>query len=204
MSLSEGTILKIAASILLNDEQTAMQIFWASLAEDGGSGPLDEDDVLDACGNWMDQLYANVEGAIADTIIGGLVEVWEVDVLTGVLTPIGDAVQTWVGLSANDALPNGVAAIGAIKTTNTKVTGRKFIPGFNDDSATDNNLAPGTLATLVLFVADWVTSYTDPNSVLLHPGVYSTTFNNFYVTTGVAIANAIVGYQRRRKPGVGS
>lgn len=204
MSLAEGVILKIALNILLNDEQTAMQIFWATLSDSVGSGPLDEDDVIDAAANWMDEIYAHVSDALADTITPGLVEVWEVDGPTGDLTPIGDGAASWTATSVVDSLPNGCAIIGSLKTTNTDVTGRKFIPGWGDEGAVDNNLAAGPLGKLVNFVAEWATVFVDANEVQLNPGVYSNTLNNFYLTSGVAVANAIVGYQRRRKPGVGS
>ena len=57
MSISEGTIIKIAQSILLPDTQTAINAYWAVVAEDGGTGPLEEDDVLVAAANYMDQIY---------------------------------------------------------------------------------------------------------------------------------------------------
>lgn len=204
MSLPSGTILKIAQSILLPDTQTAMNIFWAALSEDGGAGPLDEDDVLEAASNWMDQLYANVDDDMNDQVSGNLVEVWTVDTGTGDLTPVGDEATTWVGLGPQDPLPNGVAAICALKTTDTDVTGRKFLPGYVEAQATDNNLTSVPLSRLVLFAVDWATQYVDPNSVIFSPGVWSTAKTQFVAAGGTVIANAIVGYQRRRKPGVGS
>lgn len=204
MSIPSGTILKIAQNILLPDTQTAVNVFWVSLSEEGGVGPLEEADVLEAAGNWMDQIYANVTPDMADTVVSTIVEVWTVNEATKELTPVGDEATTWVGVDLADALPNGVAAIGSMKTTETEVTGRKFLPGFVETDFTDNNLGAGGLARLVLFVIDWATVYIDPNNVHFSPGVYSPTKLNFFFTTGVVIANAIAGYQRRRKPGVGS
>ena len=60
------------------------------------------------------------------------------------------------------------------------------------------------LSRLVLFVVDWATNYVDPNNVEFNPGVYSGALYSFFPASGTVIANGIVGYQRRRKPGVGS
>lgn len=204
MSIAEGVILKIAQHILLPDTQTAINVFWAELLDNVGSGPLADDDVLDAASNWMDSLYANLAASMADTVSGTLVEVWIVNESTGVLTPVGDEVTTWDGTTADDALPNGIAAICSLKTTDTRVTGRKFIPGMTDAGATDNNLVGDALSRLALWAADWPVNFVDANDVEFNPGVYSGVLQSFFPASGVVIANAIVGYQRRRKPGVGS
>lgn len=204
MSLPEGTILKLAQNILLPDEQTAINVFWVVLEDAVGSGPLAVIDILAAASNYMDSLYGEVNGSLADTLLSTIVEVWEVDGPTGDLTPVGDEATTWDGLSTNDALPNGVAGITTIKTTDTDVTGRKFIPGFHDGAADDNNLVATPLSQLVDFALSWAAGWTDANDVQFVSGVYSYTKNNFLMATGTTITNAIVGYQRRRKPGVGS
>lgn len=204
MSIAEGAILKIASSLLLQDTQTAINVFWVELLDSVGSGPLDEDDIVAAAANWIDQLFANVEDSISDNDEGTLVEVWTVDEPTGVLTPIGDDALTWNGANVDDALPNGCAAICSMKTTSTKATGRKFIPGFAETLALDNNLIGIGITDLVLFSVDWATNYVDANDVEFNPGVYSPTQADFFPATGVVISNAIIGYQRRRKPGVGS
>jgi hypothetical protein len=204
VSIPEGTILKVAQNILLPDTQTAVNVYWAVLAEDGGSGPLEEEDILEAAANWMDDLYSEIVDNIANTVIGTLVEVWEVNPADGDLTPIGDEATTWVGAHTGDALPNGVASINAMKTSNTDVTGRKFIPGIGEINATDNDLTSGALARSVLYAVAWATQFIDANSVTFTPGVWSMTKLNFFLATGTVIANAILGYQRRRKPGVGT
>lgn len=203
MSISEGTIIKLAAGMLLADESVAQGIFWLVVEDVIGSGPLDEEDVIEAAGNWIDILYAHIEGNINDDVIPGIVDVWEVDGPTGDLTPIGDGIQTWVPSQVSEQLPNGVAAIIQMKTANTDVTGRKFLPGFTEIGIADNNWGSGSLTQMALFAADWALAYDDPNDVRLLPGVYSNTFNNFFLATGVVVINGIAGYQRRRKPGVG-
>lgn len=204
MSLPVGTILKIAAIILLNDEQEAINVFWVALDDAIGPGPLDEADVLEAAGNWMDQLYDNIKIDIADSVLGGIVEVWRVDPSDGNQIPIGDDLAIWVGGAANDPFPNGVAAICSMKTQDTDVTGRKFIPGYTEVAFTDNNIDANPLGRLILFAADWATQYSDPNDVVFNPGVWSQTKLDFVLATGVTVVNTIAGYQRRRKPGVGS
>ena len=204
MSWPIGSILKIAANIILNDEQEAINVFWASLDDNVGTGPLDDDDILEAAGNWMDQLYDNIKIDIVNEVLGGIVEVWRVDPSDGDQTPIGDDLALWVGGAAGDAFPNGVAAICSLKTQDTDVTGRKFIPGYAEDAFTDNNIDANPLGRLILFAADWATQYTDPNEVIFNPGVWSQTKLDFVLATGVTVVNTIAGYQRRRKPGVGS
>jgi hypothetical protein len=204
MSIPIDTVLKIAQSILLPDEQIAINVFWALLGDAVGGGPLAESDVIDAAANYLDLIYAEIDDMISDLIASTVVEVWTVDEPTGDLTPVGDGATTWVGLDTNDPLPNGVAGICSMKTDNTEVTGRKFIPGINEVAVDDNNLDTIPFGRLLDFAVEWATEYTDANDVVLSPGVYSGAKANFYAATGTVIANNIVGYQRRRKPGVGS
>ena len=204
MSLSDGTIIKIAAETLLPDDTIAINVIWGVVSDNGGSGSVDEADVLDAAAAFVDNMFQNLETRIPTGIDGGLVNVWTVAPATGDLTPIGDEALTWTGSSAQDPFPNGVAAVGSAKTTNTDVTGRKFIPGLNEQAADDNNLTAASLTAILAYLADWVTVFVHVSDVIITPGVYSYTDSNFYLFTGVIVANAILGYQRRRKPGVGT
>lgn len=204
MSLPEGTILKLAQNILLPDDQVAVNVFWAVLEDSVGSGPLAVIDVLAAASNYMDEVYENLLALIADTVVSTVVEVWEVDGPTGDLTPIGDELTTWTPTGGTDILPNGVAGIISAKTTNTDVTARKFFPGFLENNCDENNWISGALTSMISAGADWVDGWVDPNEVEFIGGVYSMTKHNFFMFTDVVLANAIAGYQRRRKPGVGS
>lgn len=204
MSIAEGTIIKIAQNYLLPDEQTAVNVYWAEVNNNAGPGDLADADVLVAVSNWLDLLYAEVVATMADVVISTICEVWTVNEVTGDLTPVGDEATTWDGTSVNDPLPNGVSAICSMKTSETDVTGRKFLAGYHDTAADDNNLITTALVRLVDFALYWATQYVDANDVVLDPGVYSTALASFFGATGTIIANAIVGYQRRRKPGVGS
>ena len=204
MAISEGTVIKVAQNILLPDEQIAVNVFWYVVADDAGSGPLEEEDVVAAAAARMDDLYEEITGAMSDVCIGGQVEVWSVDQATGDLTPLGEQAATWEGISTGDMLPNWVAAICAMKTTNTEVTGRKFLPCFAEVGATDNNLTAGNLALLVAFASEWDNIFISAADVILTPGVYSTAKALFYLASGTTISNSVLGYQRRRKPGVGS
>lgn len=204
MSIPINTIIKVGAHILLPDVVDAINVFWFLIDDNVGSGPLDEDDIITATENWLDLLYAEVLASLADTVSGELVDVWEVEEGPFNLKPIGDGLQSWAGSAPQDAAPNGVAQVAALKTVNTDVTGRKFIPGSAETSMTDNNLTGTALARLLDFGIYWAAQYIDANDVILNPGVYSKTKSNFYASTGTIVGNAIVGYQRRRKPGVGT
>jgi hypothetical protein len=60
------------------------------------------------------------------------------------------------------------------------------------------------LARAALAAVEWAAQWVDANDVILNPGVYSSVKQNFFIATGTVIVNAIAGYQRRRKPGVGT
>lgn len=204
MSIAEGTIIKMAQNILLPDDQVAVNVYWAEVEDAVGSGPLDDADVLEAAANYMDEIYTNLLAFIANTATGTLVEVWTVDPVDGDLTPVGDELTTWTAAGATDALPNGCAAIISAKTVNTEVTGRKFFPSFIESNAVDNNWLSGAVTAMLASAADWILGWEDANDVNLIAGVWSMTKLDFYTMSGTIIANAIVGYQRRRKPGVGT
>lgn len=204
MTLPINTVLKIAQNINLFDTQTAINVFWAKIDDNVGGGPLAETDVLDAVVNYLAKVYLDILPSMDASITGSLAEVWTVLESTGDLTPVGDIASIFAGTGVGDAFPNGVAAIAAMKTTNTDVTGRKFIPGYVETEAVDNNLTGPALARLVLMAVDWADQHIDANDVIINPGVYSRAKLQFFNTTGAIVANGIVGYQRRRKPGVGT
>jgi hypothetical protein len=186
------------------DETIAINVFWALLDDNAGGGPLADADILQAAANYVDNFYDEMGVDLADTLLGTIVEVWAVDEPSGDLTPIGDETTTYEGQSVNDALPNGVAGVMSLKTVETDVTGRKFVPGYTDETFVDNNMTGPALARAALAAVEWAAQWVDANDVILNPGVYSSVKQNFFIATGTVIVNAIAGYQRRRKPGVGT
>jgi hypothetical protein len=204
MSWPINTVLKLAALSLMPDETIAINVFWALLDDNAGGGPLADADILQAAANYVDNFYDEMGVDLADTLLGTIVEVWAVDEPSGDLTPIGDETTTYEGQSVNDALPNGVAGVMSLKTVETDVTGRKFVPGYTDETFVDNNMTGPALARAALAAVEWAAQWVDANDVILNPGVYSSVKQNFFIATGTVIVNAIAGYQRRRKPGVGT
>lgn len=203
MSLAEGTILKFAVKMLLADETIAENIFWSTVFDDIGSGPVDEEDTMDTIAEYAADMYDNILGSVNEDIETLPIDVWEVSPIDGDLTPIGSVAWLWGNNAIAEQLPNGVAAVIAMKTLNTEVTGRKFLAGMTEDTVVDNNWGSGIMLTMADWAIAWHTSYVGTSDVGIAPGVWSQTKLGFYLASGVVIINGIVGYQRRRKPGVG-
>lgn len=105
------------------------------------------------------------------------------------------------GTSANEMGSHGVAAVLRHPTLLARRQGRKFVPGIVETSITDSVIAAAALAAL----GNYGVEMADPIGTLgtvLQPGVWSPTLG-FEPFEPTVIVNAITGYQRRRKPGVG-
>jgi hypothetical protein len=91
-----------------------------------------------------------------------------------------------------------------IGTTDPDVQGRKYWPGLGEAGADDGYLSAGSAVAFGLAAGEMITPFvgSETGSGFI-PGVFSTVNVEFYPSNGEAGTNLLLGYQRRRKPGVG-
>lgn len=202
MSVSDGTILRIVAQFLMPESVIAQNIFYAVFNDTGGSNA--DQDVIDDCAEWVDSLFINIVDFISDTVDLQLVKVYVRDLIGNDWDELGNGTPVVTFSDVDTIVPHGVAALVHAFTTDPDVRGSKYIAGVADVEQTASSLSGGFMTALLLYCADWVSSWVGTETGGdFDPGVWSPTQVDFFPMVDHFIVNGQVGYQRRRKPGVG-
>lgn len=202
MAVPDGAILRIVASLLFPESVIAQNVFYAVFTDTGGSDA--DQDVIDDVGIWVDAIMTTLAGNIYDGVSLDEVKVYIYDAGDDDWDELGDTTPIFVGASSADMLPHGVAAVVHAKTSNPDVQAAKYFGGFTESTQEDGILNGGALTALGLAADEWSEPFVGANSGGdIFPGVWSPTKTNFFYFNQVETINAILGYQRRRKPGVG-
>ena len=202
MAISSGTILKVVASLLMPDSVIAQNVFYSVVADLVTSD--DEADVVDDIITWVEAMYDNIKANIVSGVTTSDVKVYEYDSIDDDWDEVGSDTWSITMSNGNDMLPHGVAIVCHAKSLDPDVQATKYIPGFADSLITESDVQGGAVTTTALFCADWVTAFTGAaTGGDFGPGVWSTVGTVFKLFNGDYSVNGQVGYQRRRKPGVG-
>lgn len=173
----------------------------------GGAG-ADENDFLAAVAAQWATAIANVIGWMSNQYSFHTFEAWLRDTGNHRWDGIASLPITPVtGGSGSDGMPHGAAAITRIITGRLRRQGRNFLPGFNEAASNNGVFLSGVLTDMADYALDfsdvvtptggtftWCTYNDDPVSPV---------YESESQEAGGVIANGVVGYQRRRKPGVG-
>ena len=203
MSITEGTIIRIVASMLLPDSVIAQNVFYAVLT--GGSGPWDEADiVLDAI-DYMDIIYTIWATLGSDQAEVDAIQVYEYDPIDDDWDEVGSGVLGLTGGVAADMLPHGVAAFTQARSSDPDVSASKYWPGATETAQVDGAWTGPTVTGLATLADAWVAGDVGGASAAnFVAGVWSPTETNFFYFNANITVNATPAYQRRRKPGVGT
>lgn len=202
MSITDGTVLRVVASMLWSDGNVNQNVFNCVVT--GGSPPYTEQDVIDDMEDWLDDMYANIVGSCSDEIAGNSVTVYKYDAIDEDWDEVGGQSWTWAPFSATDQLPRGVAGLINLWTTDPDVQGKKYIPGFTEGNNIDGLLSSGTITSLLAFALDWLTPFVGGASGgTFTPGIWSVVGLVFKAAIDHYSTSTIPAYQRRRKRNVG-
>lgn len=202
MAIASGTILKVVASILMPDNVIAQNVFYTIVTDLVTSD--DEADVVDDLVTWVEAMYDEIATGISDECAASDVKVYEYDPADPDWDEVGVAV--WVDTFAlvTDMLPHGAAQIIYAKSTNPDVQAGKYIAGLGELTCVGSDLDNGAITRGLAFAGEWVAQFVGlETGGTFDPGVWSTARTEFLLFNGNVILNGLVGYQRRRKPGVG-
>lgn len=111
------------------------------------------------------------------------------------------------GLTIGDIQAAGVAGLAKIFTAAARRQARKYIPGYIETAVINGSLGPTPLSNLALYAAA-LDNDVVAGALTLAFGTFNTEptsplFETFSDATGSVQAEAVVAYQRRRKPGTG-
>lgn len=202
MALSANDIIKVVVSILLPDSVVAQNVFWVLFEADGGS--VDDDDVLDDLETWIEDIYDQLDTTMGSGVALDDLKAYVYDAVEDDFDEIGDELLTDIFAAGGDLLPHGVAAVSNAGTTNPDVQGRKYWCGLVEGVQIDGYLSGAGITDIAVASGKWITPFTGATTGSgFIPGVYSLTKATFYNFEGGASNNLLLGYQRRRKPGVG-
>lgn len=202
MSVEAGTTLRAVAELIMPASTVAQNVYVASFNDTGGSNA--DQDVVDDMVDWCNAMYLQLVDQMNDTVLPGEVKVYEWDPIGLDWDELGSGTMTFVTANVSQMLPHGVAAVITGRTFNPDVNGRKFFAGFGEDMCSGSNLTGAALTALLLAGAQWLTTFTGTaTGSTFYPGVWSVVDSAFRRFVDNLIVNGIVGYQRRRKPGVG-
>lgn len=197
MSVPQNAILRVIVTLDLDSLSKAQNVFH--LRHDTATAQADED-VLDAIGNWVDQLYDEISANLSQTVTIEKIEVYEEG--TQEWNPVGVKTITWAGLNTQPRVPAGVAMMVMAYKARSGYADRKYLPGYCEDSLDGDGWSSGALANAANFADNWITKWEDANGVDLTAVYFNRSLweSKDYVS---ADRSTVVSYQRRRKPGVG-
>lgn len=202
MSVVDGDILRVVASMLWSDGNVNQNIFNCVIT--GGGSPWTEEDVIDDCSDWLDNMYANMGGNMSDEIAGNEIIVYKYDALDDDWDEVSS--QAWVmnASQVSDQLPRGVAALLRLWTTDPDVQGKKYIPALTETDLEDGLFSAALIAFLLAMAADWYAPFVGAASgATFAPGIWSVAGTVFKLAIDHIATSTIPAYQRRRKRNVG-
>ena len=202
MAISSGTILKVVASMLMPDNVIAQNVFYAVVTDLLTSD--DEDDVVADLVTWVEAMYTELDVYVSTDIASSDIKVYEYDPTDDDWDEVGTDTWTDSFASADDMLPHGVAAIAHAKTIDPDTQATKYLPGWGEGSCVESDLSAGAQTAIANFCGVWTAPFGGTaTGGDFSPGVWSTVGVVFKLFNEAFVVNGVVGYQRRRKPGVG-
>lgn len=171
-----------------------------------GGTPISNTQFLTAVEAHLSAAYAEIEALIPNTCEPVALACDVVDFEGGkvvVVRNVGDiAWTTWAGgIASGDNLPQGCAAVVNFPTESVGVVGRKFLGVLAETAQENGRLSSSAITDMAAYCAEILSGFlADSNP--FDPVLMST---KAYTVAPIiaAIVNFIIGYQRRRKAGVG-
>lgn len=202
MSVEAGAVLRCVSELIMPGSTVAQNVFYATFNDTGGSNA--DQDVVDDIVDWLDGLLAELRHQMTSATLAGEVKVYIWDDVGLDWDELGSGTMTFVNDGAGEMLPHGVAAVVTGRTFDPDVNGRKFFAAFSEAAQSESTLTGAALLALLAAAEDWVTSFTGAaTGSTFYPGVWSVVGLVFRRFVDHYIINGTLGYQRRRKPGVG-
>lgn len=172
-----------------------------------GAG-ADSDDILAAILTQQQAAMPEMETNMSDGFNVSLYEIRKWDFSLHRFDGVGTLPSTNVGgVSGNDYLPHGVAALGRIITENARRQGRTFLPGMIDEAVLDGTLVAAVEADMLLYLATFDTDIAPTGGILswctFNTEPLSPLFETASLATQSVLANSLPSYIGKRKPGVG-
>lgn len=209
MAVTDGDVIRCAVNIALPDLVIAQNIWYWQLEDSVPNNPTNAQ-VVTSVDNELTALYEDIEAVMTDgaTVLDADIDrvEWEIDHWEN-KENVGIATLAIVGNDAvNDMAPHGCAVVVTANTPRPQTRARKFFPGIVESAFLDSDLGGTILTALTQLGIEWLSGRLVTGSAELVPVVLGQSGASAGLVYPLvsAIVNGLVGYQRRRKPGVGS
>lgn len=208
MAVNDGDVVKVVVDIDAPNLVIMQNVFYWRLDDPTPDNPSNAQ-IITALDTRVTDIYEQVDAYmnqdyLVDEFTAERIE-WNVDVWETVEN-LGTAALAVAGEDLTGGVPHGAAATITAQTSRPQTRARKFIPGVGEDQVDESTLSGALLTALALFATSWLTDQLVTGSAELIPvvvGQSGASAGLVYPLLSTA-ASGIIGYQRRRKPGVGA
>ena len=199
MAVTTGDILEASFRFAQAGANRAMNVFNYAVIDNDG---LTNQEFFDALTDDIAAIWNLWLASFLTSNIRGTTAVWRYwNPVTAAWVQIAESDFNVIGVSLNDGLSVGAAAVIHLPHAGGGRSGRKFIYGLSEGVATHSQINTIPAVALAGFGADVAAIISDISAsiqpVVLHGD------KSYHAMTGVAIVDPRVGYQRRRKQGIG-
>jgi len=208
VAIVDGDLLRVSVNIALPDLVVAQNVYYWQLSDPSADEPSHAQ-IVSALDTKLTAMYEDISPGMADTttVLDADVDKieWDTDHWENTEN-VGIATIAEVGGNEDDMAPHGVAGVVTANTDRPQTRARKFFPGFVDQMFTDSDAVTNLVSWLTQLTLEWLTDRDVIGNAVLVPvvaGQSGASAGLIYPLVS-AVVNAIAGYQRRRKPGVGS
>ena len=200
MPTNAGDIIRVACRFRWSSVDEMINVHYFTV-QDETAPPNDAELLLDLS-EVLSDAYTNVQGRISDQVSADDITVYNItdDYPLGVVNwtaPFGG------GMGAGDALPPGTAAIVLWRTATKRVLGKTFLPVFSESQQSAGLLTNAAQSDMEDFAAAMANVLTGTFGYGFLKGIWSESAGEMRPIVSQRAAQRI-GYQRRRKAGVGS
>lgn len=200
MSLSSGDIIKIVVAFSMPDE-VVMQLVTHYLI--GTGADVDEGDTLDAIETVLGVAWDHIDALVLNAVTGETIKLSLWDTVAKRFDEVATkSTAVFDGSGSGEMLPHGAAAVLRFFTNQGRRQGRKFVSGLLETQQLNGSWIATAVTALALFAADWINGVT-VDSTNVNQGVFDQALESFKGFQQSSAVNTVVGYQRRRKAGVG-
>ena len=205
MTLGTNDVVRIVLSFLLPETVTA-QLVWHYIVTAGTGGVPGT--ILAAILAAANSAFNGIEGDMVTGADSVEIDLLKWDFTANRFDGLANSVATSISGTSNASMaPHGVGPLVSFFTDTGRRRGRKFLPGYSEDSFIDGNLQAAPLSRLITFNAGFNDDVIS-GGITLAPCNFNTDelsplFESVAEWSNTSAVATIAAYQRRRKPGVG-
>lgn len=203
MAIEELDKVRVSVNFELGDGTQYQNIYHYIR---NGSDPFSNSAITTNIAAQVEDMYDELAGFVTTDVVEKLSFVDKIEFIDGqweVTENVGTFTISFTPTQTGDALPYTVAPFVIFKTTRPKTVGRKFLFPVDEAWQADSIAEAGLLAAMVLYGAEVLSDAPLSAGNFMACGVPRTGVNQ-WLTFQVAVANDVLGSQKRRRPGVGA